>query len=76
MHIDAIVEGLSLGFSKVANELLQAEFKGIILSLSVKFIRRIYKTVYSLEKYSTFAQNYNSKVIKTKIKWNRKSMSL
>ena len=27
MHIDAIVEGLDWGFSKVANELLQAEFK-------------------------------------------------
>ena len=40
MHIDAIVEGLSWGFSKVANELLQAEFKGIILSLPGKIYKK------------------------------------
>lgn len=40
MHIDAIVESLSWGFSKVANELLQAEFKGIILSLPVKIYKK------------------------------------
>ena len=40
MHIDAIVEGLSWGFSKVANELLQAEFKGLILSLPGKIYKK------------------------------------
>jgi len=40
MHIDAIVEGLGWGFSKVANELLQAEFKGLILSLPGKIYKK------------------------------------
>ena len=40
MHLDAIVESLSWGFSKVANELLQAEFKGIILSLPGKIYKK------------------------------------
>ena len=40
MHIDAIVESLSWGFSKVANELLQAEFKAIILSLPGKIYKK------------------------------------
>jgi len=40
MHIDAIVEGLVWGFSKVANELLQAEFKAIILSLPGKIYKK------------------------------------
>ncbi|MBT3621484.1 MAG: DNA-protecting protein DprA [Flavobacteriales bacterium] len=40
MHIDAIVEGLDWGFSKVANELLQAEFKGVILSLPGKMYKK------------------------------------
>ena len=40
MHIDAIVEGLGWGFSKVANVLLQAEFKAIILSLPGKIYKK------------------------------------
>ena len=40
MHIDAIVEGLEWSFSKVANELLQAEFKGLILSLPGKVYKK------------------------------------
>ena len=40
MHIDAIVEGLGWGFSKVANELLQAECKGLILSLPGKIYNK------------------------------------
>jgi DNA processing protein len=40
MHIDAIVEGLNWGFSKVANELLQAEFKGLIMSLPGKIYKK------------------------------------
>ena len=40
MHIDTIVEGLDWGFSKVANELLQAEFKGMILSLPGKIYKK------------------------------------
>ena len=39
LHIDLIVESLDWGFSKAANELLQAEFKGLISSLP----GRIYK---------------------------------
>jgi len=33
LHIDIIVEELGWSFPKVANELLQAEFKGLILLL-------------------------------------------
>ena len=40
MHIDAIAEGLEWSFSKVANELLQAEFKGLILSLPGKIYKK------------------------------------
>ena len=40
MHIDAIVGDLSWGFSKVAIELLQAEFKGLILPLSGKIYKK------------------------------------
>ena len=40
MHIDTIVEGLEWSFSKVANELLQAEFKGLILSLPGKVYKK------------------------------------
>ena len=40
MHIDAIVDGLRWGFSKVANELLQAEFKGLILSFPCKIYKK------------------------------------
>ena len=40
MHIDAIVEKLGWGFSKVANELLQAEFKGVILSFPGKIYKK------------------------------------
>jgi len=38
--IDAIVEGLGWGFSKVANELLQAVFKGLIFSLPGKIYKK------------------------------------
>ena len=38
MHIDALVETLSWGFSKVASVLLKAEFKGVIISLPEKNI--------------------------------------
>ena len=40
MHIDTIVEVLEWNFSKVANELLQAEFKGLILSLPGKVYKK------------------------------------
>jgi len=40
MHIDAIAESLSWGFSKVANELLHAEFKGITLPLPGKIYKK------------------------------------
>ena len=40
MHIDAIAEHLQWGFSKVANELLQAEFNGIIISLPGKIYKK------------------------------------
>ena len=40
MHIDAIVIGLDWTFSKAANELLQAEFKGLILSLPGKIYKK------------------------------------
>lgn len=38
--IDAIFEVLSWVFNKIANELLQAEFKGIILSLPGKIYKK------------------------------------
>jgi len=40
LHIDTIVEKLGWNFSKVANELLQAEFKGLILSLPGKIYKK------------------------------------
>jgi len=40
LHIDTIVEELGWSFSKVANELLQAEFKGLILSLPGKVYKK------------------------------------
>jgi len=40
LHIDALVAELGWGFSKVANELLQAEFKGLILSLPGKIYKK------------------------------------
>ena len=40
MHIDAIAEHLQWGFSKVANELLQAEFNGLIISLPGKIYKK------------------------------------
>ena len=40
MYIDAIVEVLSWGFSKIAKELLQDEFKGLILSLPGKMYKK------------------------------------
>ncbi len=40
MHIDALVNKLSWGFSKVANELLKAEFKGLITSLPGKIYKK------------------------------------
>ena len=40
LHIDTIVEELGWNFSKVANELLQAEFKGLILSLPGKVYKK------------------------------------
>lgn len=40
LHIDAIVEGLDWGFSKVASVLLQAEFKGVIVSLPGKIYKK------------------------------------
>ena len=41
--IDAIVIGLDWTFSKVANELLQAELKGSFYHCPVKYTRRISK---------------------------------
>ena len=38
--IDAIFEVLSWVFNKIANELLQAAFKAIILSLSAKIYKK------------------------------------
>ena len=38
--IDAIVEGLGWIYSKVANEILQAEFNGIILPLPGKIYKK------------------------------------
>ena len=40
LHIDLIVESLDWGFSKVANELLQAEFKGLIICLPGKMYKK------------------------------------
>ena len=40
MHIDALVEALSWGFSKVASVLLKAEFKGVITSLPGKMYKK------------------------------------
>ena len=40
MHIDALVEVLSWGFSKVASVLLKAEFNGIIISLPGKMYKK------------------------------------
>ena len=40
MCIDPIAEVLSWGFSKIAKELLQAEFKGLILPLSGKIYKK------------------------------------
>jgi len=40
MHIDALVETLSWGFSKVASVLLKAEFKGEITSLPGKIYKK------------------------------------
>ena len=40
LPIDLIVESLDWGFSKVANELLQAEFKGLIISLPGKIYKK------------------------------------
>jgi DNA processing protein len=40
IHIDALVEALSWGFSKVASVLLKAEFKGVIISLPGKMYKK------------------------------------
>jgi len=40
MHIDALVEALNWGFSKVASVLLKAEFKGLIISLPGKIYKK------------------------------------
>jgi DNA processing protein len=40
LHIDELVERLGWNFSKVANELLQAEFKGLIISLPGKMYKK------------------------------------
>ncbi len=40
LHIDTIVAKLGWSFSKVANELLQAEFKGLITSLPGKIYKK------------------------------------
>jgi len=40
MHIDALVQTLNWGFSKVASVLLQAEFKGVIVSLPGKIYKK------------------------------------
>lgn len=40
IHIDALVEALSWGFSKVASVLLKAEFKGVIASLPGKMYKK------------------------------------
>ena len=41
MHIDALVEVLGWGFSKLASVLLKAEFKGVIISLPGKIYKKI-----------------------------------
>ena len=41
MHIDVLVQTLNWGFSKVASVLLQAEFKGVIISLPGKIYKKI-----------------------------------
>ena len=63
LHIDLIVESLDWGFSKVANELLQAEFKGLIISLPGKIYKKNIYFFYFLEKYYTFAQNLKIKLL-------------
>ena len=40
MHIDVLVQTLNWGFSKVASVLLQAEFKGVIVSLPGKIYKK------------------------------------
>ena len=40
MHIDALVEVLIWGFSKVTSVLLKAEFKGLIISLPGKMYNK------------------------------------
>ena len=40
LHIDLIAESLDWGFSKVANELLQAEFKDLIIALPGKIYKK------------------------------------
>ena len=40
MHIDALVETLNWGFSKLASVLLKAEFKGLIISLPGKIYKK------------------------------------
>ena len=40
MHIDALVETLNWGFSKLASVLLKAEFKGVIASLPGKMYKK------------------------------------
>jgi len=40
MHIDALGEALSWGFSKLASILLKAEFKWVILSLPGKIYKK------------------------------------
>ena len=40
MHIDALVEALNWGFSKVASVLLKAEFKDLIISLPGKIYKK------------------------------------
>jgi len=40
MYIDALVEILNWGFSKLASVLLKAEFKGVIISLPGKIYKK------------------------------------
>ena len=40
MHIDSLVQTLNWGFSKLASVLLQAEFKGVIVSLPGKIYKK------------------------------------
>ena len=58
-----IVESLYCEFSKEENELLQGEFKGLIISLYGKTYKKEIFFFCFLEKYYTFAQNVEIKLL-------------